>query len=283
MARGLKPHNSSERKRVVDALAPLIKKHLGRNLIALAITGSLARGDDGAYSDIEMFAFVSRTPEEDSAIQFIYQGLLIEIWLLTRSEYLGIFKDKVRSGGHHPWPYVALNVLTPVFNEQFVLELSRIPPPSEISHCRTAFVSFWPKLQEATAKLLTAVSRNDVEPVLFLYWQTVEKSCYALSLLNGRPFSTRAAVFREAQAFPLLPEHFKTLLIRPEDVRSPKQLSEAALLVFEEIEQLALSQGMNLYPDRLDFFVSPKRLSERITRRLGLHRVVQKLRKVLSR
>lgn len=278
MPKGLKARTHQDRQKVIELLTPLIKQHVGSNLVALAVSGSFARGSDGAYSDIEFFGFVKRPPsDERTAVRFIHDGLLVDAWFMTRSTYISIFKDKVRMG-EDSWPYVALNVLSPVFNAPFIQDLLTVPHVRAPDAFRQALVAFWPQVQEATAKLLTAVDRNDVAPTAYLYWQMVEKMCCALSYLNERPYSTRAAVFTEVLSFPSLPPSFSSLMLAPDEPGTPAKLADRARTVFHELEEMLQEQGCNLYAESLSSFVSPQSRGEELARKLKLDRVAHKAR-----
>lgn len=277
MAIGLKPHTREERAKIVDALTPLIQKHVGANLLALAVSGSFARGNDGAYSDIEFFGFVKRPLSDDRvAVQFIHDGMLVDAWFITRDDYIHIFKDKVRLG-NHPWPMVALNALAPVLNAPFIEDLVRLPATIQPGEFRNTLTKFWPQVQEATGKLLTAVSQGNELSLQYLYWQMVEKMCYALSLLNERPYTTRAAIFSEALALPVLPPSFPALMLKPDEPRDPLNLAEKTTAAFEELEDMLRERGYALYADSLGAFVSPYSHRKALARRTKLDRVGRKL------
>lgn len=277
MAIGLKPHTHDERAAIVAALTPLIQKHAGSNLIALAVSGSFARGSDGAYSDIEFFGFVKRPLSDDrAAVQFIHDGILIDAWFITRNDYIHIFKDKVRLGGH-AWPYIALNALVPVVNTPFIEELKALPHTIRPEYFKNALIAYWPQVQEGTAKLLTAISQGNELSMLSLYWQMVEKMCFALSLLNERPYTTRAATFKEVLSFPVLPQSFPGLMLHPDAPRIPWELAEKAKTAFSELEELLSERGYKLYADRLDAFVSPYSRSMEFIRRVKIDRVAHKV------
>ena len=277
MADSLKQHTHEERKRIVEALVPLIKRHMGDELLALAVTGSFARNADGAYSDIELVGFVKRRPDGDRWFtHFIYDGMLIDIWFLTRQTYLNIHKKDV----NHEWPYAALSVLTPLLNAPFIQELSDTPVSATSEDCLRALRRFWPQVQEATGKVLTAVERNDINPLPFLYWRMVERMCVALSLLNVRPFSTRAAIFTEVRTFPHLPASFEAIMSPQDWTHEPAELGRRALATFEEMERLLYSHGFELCEQNLDSFVSAQSGWDRIRRHLGIDRVARKVMKI---
>ncbi len=150
----------------------------------------------------------------------------MDAWFLTRDDYIRIFKDKVRLG-NHPWPYIALNALVRhCRTAPFIEELKAVPFTTRPEDFQKSLLQYWPEVQEATGKFLTAVSQDNELSLLSLYWQMVEKICVALSLLNERPYTTRATIFEEALSFPILPPSFSRLMLKPDQPRIPSRLAE---------------------------------------------------------
>ncbi len=54
---GLRPHTHEERMVVARALVPRLRDRFGDGLRAVALSGSVARGDDRAFSDLELVVF----------------------------------------------------------------------------------------------------------------------------------------------------------------------------------------------------------------------------------
>jgi kanamycin nucleotidyltransferase len=51
---GPRPHTHPQRLQLAQEIAAQIHQHYGRHVLALGLYGSLGRGTDGPYSDIEM-------------------------------------------------------------------------------------------------------------------------------------------------------------------------------------------------------------------------------------
>ena len=273
MAQGLRQHTHEERRRIVEMLVPLIKRHVGTGLIALAATGSFAREADGPYSDIELIGFVKKRPDSDRAsVKFIHDGILIDVWFLTRVDYLYIHRQKIGA----EWPYAGSNNLMPLVNEQCIRETTNVPLNLTLEERLLALRDYWPLVQEASAKVLTAAAHDDLDSTRFLFWQMAEKFCVALSFINGRPFSTRAAIFAEARTFQTLPMHIELLSIGRDTSSSSAELADRARIVFDEMEALVQSFGLELYAKSLDQFVSPLTAGRRIRRRLQIGRRIRR-------
>jgi hypothetical protein len=250
MHQGLKHHTHLERERVIDALVPPIIRHMGNQLVALGVAGPFAPVADGAYSDIEMIGFVKKHPGPRSVVRYVHDGMLIDLWFLTRQDYVDLHKSKIRAN----WPFTAVTALRPLINIAFIRELNAMPYNNSAQDRMRALGDFWPEIQDATARLLSAAAAGDQDPVPYLFWLTVEKICVALSLLNAQPFTARAAMFRETRGFALLPPSFGQLLAG--QGAAPAELAQRVLRVFEEMEQLLSAEGVKLYARSLDEFVA---------------------------
>ena len=249
MAQGLKQHTHEERRRITETLVPLIKRHVGRGLIALAATGSFARGTDSPYSDVELIGFVKRRPDSDRAgAKFIHDGILVDLWFLTRADYLYIHRQKIGA----EWAYAGSNNLMPLINERFIREISTVPLNMTLEERLHALRDYWPVVQEAIAKVLTAADRDDLASIRFLFWQMVERVCSVTVLTNGRPFSTRAAIFTEVRTFQTLPAHIELLSIASDIAPSPAELGDRARIMFDEMETILHSLGLDLYAKSLE-------------------------------
>jgi kanamycin nucleotidyltransferase len=66
---GPAPMAHEQRMELAHKIAVTFKEHIGARLIAIGIYGSLARGDDGPFSDIEMFCVVEGR-EIDDAVEW---------------------------------------------------------------------------------------------------------------------------------------------------------------------------------------------------------------------
>ena len=51
---GPRPHSREQRRQLAEEIARQIRQHYGKHVLALGLYGSLGRGTDGLYSDIEM-------------------------------------------------------------------------------------------------------------------------------------------------------------------------------------------------------------------------------------
>jgi hypothetical protein len=252
---------------------------MGKDLLALAVTGSFAMMSDQLYSDLDFIGFVRKPQGSDrEVVNIIVDGLLIHLWFLTRQQYLYMHRQKVRA----EWAYAGANTLVPLINEQFIRSLSTAPANTNPKHYRDAVQDLWPSFQEAAGKVLNAVKSGREDNVDYLYWVMVEKLSTVLALLNRKAFSTRSEVFSEARKFELLPVSFHALF-EPIPDKSPELYAERVLTIFKDTETLLLDNGFVLYSRALDSFVMPLSASAKIRRRLWQNPIYSKLARGLHR
>ncbi len=273
MGEGLKRHTRLEREAVVDALVPLIIRHMGHRLIALGVGGSFARGADGPYSDLELIGFVKKASGPRAPVGFVHDGLSIDIRFPTRQEFLDSHKLKIGPA----WPFTARTVLVPLINDAFVREINAMPYNNAVEARLRALGAFWPRIQDAAAKLLTAVESGNTAPAPYLYWQTVEKFCIALSFLNAQPFTSRAAMFGEARGFSILPTGFEDLLIPAEAALDAVELARRAHRMVWEMQRLLTAHGAVLQAASLDAFVCEQSFGDILRDSLHVERFAYKV------
>lgn len=71
MWQGPQPQTHADRWRMVDRISAELHRVYGDDVVALALYGSLARGEDGNHSDIEMWCAVNR-PGLDETAEWVY-------------------------------------------------------------------------------------------------------------------------------------------------------------------------------------------------------------------
>jgi diamine N-acetyltransferase len=249
---GLKPHTHAERAAIIEQLIPLWQKKFGDNLIAIAASASYSRGEDIAYSDLEMDVFIKEKPVgEDAYLQRIVDGMLIEVLYYTPEDFL-----REHSGIAPHWHMSASDRLLPVYNApaiEKIMQQVRGSQPSEAAFWRAAAGERY-KLQENFGKVLNAVEQNNVEGVSLLVMDAVMIALQVLSLINQRPFRTFARYIEQARQFPIKPERFDDLLdiLVQGTYQDLPRLRDVALAVFTGMEQLFEQQGIHLYDDPLD-------------------------------
>lgn len=249
----LKPHTRAEREAVAAALIPLWRRKFGDGLLAVAATGSFARGDDRAYSDLELVVFVREppTPGEDPYLQRIVDGMLVEAEYLTEEAYVARYAtlsaDWYLSGGAP---------LLPLHNGPFVERIAR--RVAEIRYPREQFLRRaarrFIEVQEASAKVLGAIDAGDRTAIPLTLFDAVMHVLVTLSFLNQRPFTTFARFIDEGREMPRTPARLGELLDVVVDGRYQDlpHLRDVILDVVDGLERQFRDEGVPVTDASLD-------------------------------
>lgn len=207
----LKPHTRAEREAVARRLIPLLQQKFGEGLLAVAATGSFARGDDRAYSDLELVVFLREMPRpgEDAYLQRVVDGMLVEAEYVTEEAYL-----QHRATLSADWHLAGSAPLMPLHNAPIVQRIAR--RVAEIRYPREQFLKragrSFIEVQEASGKVLGAIDAKDRSAIPLLSFAAVMHVLETLAFLNERPFTTFARYVDEARAFPHTPARLGELL-----------------------------------------------------------------------
>lgn len=249
--KGLKKHSHEDRQRIVEELIPLVQKKFGENLVALAATASFARNEDFDYSDLELMAFVKEMPEgeREDGIGKIRDGLLVELMWTTREFYLEDTRDVTAD-----WYLAGSDVLVPLINEDFINELNEYKVENLKEKCLAQAAKQWHEAQEATAKVLNAITANNRENIPLLLFDMLRHMLIVLSFLNQTPYVTFARFITQARAFETQPASFNLLIeIIIQGIYQDLQLLENVVVkVFSEFETIFEEFGIELYDNNLN-------------------------------
>ncbi len=250
--RGLKPHTHAERASVIEQLIPLWQQKFGEKLLGIGASASYARGEDRAYSDLELELFVTELPAgEDAYFQRVVDGMLIEVIYHTPQEFLS---DRTGIAPH--WHMSASDRLLPVYNAPFIEKLMgqvQAAQHTEEEFLRVAAGERY-ELQETFAKVLNGIEQNNLEGISLLVMDATMHVLQLLALVNRQPFVTFARYITQGRQFSIKPERFDDLLdiLVQGTYRDLPHLREVALAVFSGMEQIFAERGLQLYDDPFD-------------------------------
>lgn len=251
--RGLQPHTRADRTAIIEQLVPLFQRKFGDSLIAIAADASYARGEDQAYSDLEMIVFLKEPlPEgEDRYMQRVVDGMLVEVMYYTPDAYV-----RQNTTLTPEWHIAASDVLLPVLNAPAVEDIAR--RVKAVQHPREKFMGVaaqkYIETQECFSKVLNAVEQNNTEGVGMVLFDAVLQLLITLSLVNQRPFTTFAAFVRQARLFPVKPARFDDLLdiVVQGHYQDMSRLREVVLAVCAGMEQIFEQAGIRLFDESID-------------------------------
>ncbi|HEX8072446.1 MAG TPA: hypothetical protein VF546_21040 [Pyrinomonadaceae bacterium] len=227
-------------------LVPLVRAKFGANLVALAATASYARGEDAAYSDLELTAFVARMPEGQrwGSVGKIRDGLLVELIWTTKEIYLADTREVTAN-----WYLAGSDTLLPLINRPFIEELNAYKVENLREKCLARAAKHWHEAQEATAKVLNAIPACNREGVPLLVFDMLRHMLIVLSFLNQTSYVTFARFVSQAQAFKLKPAGFDALvaIVVEGTYQDLPALERNVVRVFSEFEALFAALGIELY------------------------------------
>jgi hypothetical protein len=249
--KGLKRYSHGERKRVVEELLPLIQKKFGDNLVALAATASYAREEDFGYSDLELTAFVKTMPEGQrwGGAGKIRDGLLVELVWTTKEIYLADTREVTGN-----WYLAGSDTLLPLINDDFINELNNYSVENLKQKCLIQANRHWHEVQEATAKVLNAVTASNREGMPLLLFDMLRHMLIELSLLNQSPYVTFARFISQSRTFEVKPDSFDALVdvVVQGSYQDLQTLEEKVVSVFSQFERIFEELGVELYDDDID-------------------------------
>lgn len=197
-----------ERLKIVDEIAERLHVVYGEQILAIGLYGSTARGEDGPYSDIEMFCVLRESEESvdlihewstdawTAAVDVCNEGALLEKassmtweWPLSHGPYfnhLGLYDPE----GFFPKLKEAAQSLSA---EDFRVAVS------EVIACA---------LFEYTGKLRNANLHGPASYLPYLAMEIAKYGAYLLGLHHRKIFSSGAKVLPEALELPNRPRGF---------------------------------------------------------------------------
>jgi kanamycin nucleotidyltransferase len=247
---GLRPHTRDERTLLVDKLVDLHRDQLGDNLLGLATQGSYARGSDGAYSDIELVAFLREVPGTTNwadCVQ-IWQGTLIDIIWTTADEYVARVKDVTPH-----WYLAGSDHLGALINEPLIDRINAYEVEDRRGKCLEQAVRQWPVTQEATGKVLNALLRENVANLGPLLFAMIDCLLIELAFVNERPYASASTALAEALTLAKQPHGLEDLasLAAEGAYTDLERTSRVVQTVFAGLEDLLLGEGLELYDKEL--------------------------------
>ena len=244
---GIRPHSHTDRARVLRELVPAFRREHGDNLLAVAVQASYARGDDAAYSDLEIAVFLrTATPEHPLGwTSTIRDGLLIEIWYTTREDYLAKIKNVTDE-----WYIAGSDVIEPLLNAPFLEELRSTEIPDLREKCRQRAARLWPGFQEDVTKTLNAIDAANRQGLPMVLFYLLKDTLALAAFLNARPYTTLGKYIEQARALPVRPDGldmFLDIMVAGE-YRDLAGLRAVVVAMFEGFERCFAEEGIRLYP-----------------------------------
>ena len=246
----MRPDPTNARIEIAQRLKKKILQRYKNHVLGIAIYGSVAKGEDRRYSDLEMYVITKRKLGVREH-RYVYRGTPVEISYIPEKEMLqrarqinpdwALVTDFYRS-------YLILYERDAWFTKLQRAVLSQNPEDFKAA-IRKSLV--W--LNELMGKIKNAYFHNDYFLFLwltsFLGWESI----MFLGLINQRYYKSERYLFETVFTFPLLPKNYRSLLeiVFHISTTERKKIYRACQRLFNEIERLVRKQGITLEQNRL--------------------------------
>jgi len=199
LARGPCALTRRQRLDVAREVAEALCDRYGDHIDLVALFGSTARGDDAAYSDIELLCVVSGQHHEFKR-HLIWHGSKIEIELCRkRNAYLqaGIVTEW--------WPltHEKFRSLRRIYGDRgLCARLRNLPTTAPIEACRAvAKRIIISRVYEGIGKVRNAVKSRRYSSLPLLTFKIAESVALMLALYYRKPYSNTVRMFSESLSF----------------------------------------------------------------------------------
>lgn len=208
MWQGPQAQESIERIKMLDRIVAALHEQYGDALLAIGLYGSLARGEDGPYSDIELFCVVD-IPGMDRDYEWVYGAGKAEVNVFGPDVVYARAREVADSWALEQGQFARCRPLYGdlAFFEE-IKQLAQSPDPAAVNALVTEMVVG--ELYEWIGKLRNARARGDTN-LAFLACCFAEMTAWLLGLIHRRLYTTGATMFAESLALPDRPDGYDAL------------------------------------------------------------------------
>lgn len=206
---GPQPLSRLERMKTVDRIVADLHRSYGDTIKAMALYGSLGKGTDGEYSDIELWCVLT-TPGVDTTAEWVYGDNKAEV---------DIYGDDVMLAGAAEvtsrWALEKGEFMNnrPLFGDRAYFDHLRelVMAPSKKQFDDVIAEMVVGEFYEWVGKLRNGVARGDLAflPITACNWAL--HMALTAALIHRHIFSTSSALMQETLALPTLPAGYPEL------------------------------------------------------------------------
>ena len=239
---------------LANRLAEKLRAHYTGALLALGIYGSLARGSDGPYSDIEMFCILSGK-EIDTSYEWSAGPWKAEIDVLSPDVFLS---QAAEFSGHWSISHGSFTRVSSLYDPQGLFQqaaaLAVEHTPDEISRLVKEIAIG--DIYELVGKLRNARAINRLTAVPVYAVHLLQYAACLAGVWNRHLYTTSATMYEEALALPDLPAGFAGFvrLVTGGKLDDTQAVSDAADRLWSGIEEWAAARQIRLVDDLDELF-----------------------------
>jgi kanamycin nucleotidyltransferase len=235
------PH--TQRLTIAYEIAERVKERFHPEVIAIGLYGSLAREEDGPYSDIELFG-VLRTDNYEQRYEWCTAKWKAEVDLYGKQT---LRERAGRVDGRWPLTHSAFQTVLPLEDpEHFFAEISKITQASPEPLFREAIENLLvDDVFEYIGKIRNVQALGIPTALPALVLKLIQAVAMVVGLANRQCYTTGTRVISEAMALPDLPDGFRELrpIILTGDFRDGQQLGTACERLWQGLNIWAKDQG----------------------------------------
>ena len=245
MPGGPQPVEREQRLNLAREIATRATEVRGKNMLAIGLYGSTARGIDGPYSDIEILCVLD-TSDEDYDYEWVHDPWKAEINFLSKNVLL-VKAAEV----DERWPLTHgafCNVLAFHDPHNFFTTLRDVvlsQPQERFTAAIRGCIIF--ELYEMMGKLRNAHHSHNTAyfPSIALHMTT--NGAYIIGLLNRYQYTTASRILQESLTLPDRPSGYDELchLVMSGDLRDPQQIYDLCETFWSGVEQWASDKGIS--------------------------------------
>lgn len=244
----------TQRMTIAHEIAERVKERFHPQVVAIGLYGSLAREEDGPYSDIELFG-VLRADQYEQRYEWCTAAWKAEVDLYGKQT---LREQAARVDGRWPLTHSAFQAVLPLYDpEHFFAEIRTIAQASSEPLFREAIENLLvDDVFECIGKIRNAQALGIPTALPAIVLKLGQAVAMVVGLANRQCYTTGTRVISEAMALPDQPEGFRELgqVILTGDLRDGPRLGTACERLWQELNIWAEGHGYQIIsPQQIPF------------------------------
>ncbi len=235
---------------IAQRLKKSILQRYKKQVLGIAVYGSVAKSEDRRYSDLEMYVITRRRLELRER-RYVYRGMPVEISYIPEKEMLQRARQITPD-----WSLVTdfyRSYLVLYERDGWFTKLQRAVQSQNPEDFRVSIKKSLVWLNELMGKIKNAYFYKDQFLFLWLTSFMGWESIMFLGLINQRYYTSERHLFETVFTFPVLPKNYRSLLAIVFHISTTerKKIYRAAQRLFNEMKRLARQHRITQEQNRL--------------------------------
>lgn len=234
--------------RVAERLAAQLKRSYGKDVLAVLIDGSVARGDDTEYSDMELRVITrkhlrAKNMSETGFLEFVFKDLAVLLQFMEEKEVHELIRRPTVEWPIKVWPFLEPTLVLSSPQAELTVQGFResykaLNPESFKPAVQWSLVWVW----EMHGKVRSMIERRSRD-VVWCAPSLAHNAALSVALINERYFHYGDSRYlSEIKSFPHLPKKFVSLFEQLQSSDSTR-IEKAAREMWENCRSFAGKQG----------------------------------------